>query len=204
MVIITFSAAFPLGPKVEEWDPMGPKADCSITMTCDVVSPVVVSPSVGSLTVGVEISTDDLAFGDENKPLGRGKRLFPGEAELSFPGQIAAGMSKVASGVTWVAETMDPFQILRRIDEFELEVRRVITYATLALTLMYNLFVFSIIGFVTVKSVLLSFYLIKKVCRFLGRFIGLFTKCLVCRPCCLKKRYVNINRLDNIDDLETV
>ena len=69
--------------------------------------------------------------------------MFPGEAEMSFPGQLSAGMSKVASGITWVAQTMDLFEILRRIDQFELEVQRVITYATLALTLAYNFFVFS-------------------------------------------------------------
>ena len=88
--------------------------------------------------------------------------------------------SQLESGLEFVRDVLDPFQILRKLEKFERSLQKLIILTTLAITVVYNIFIFIFSGILLIKIMTLALYLITKAIKLLGRIISVFTNCMVC------------------------
>ena len=99
------------------------------------------------------------------------RRQLRWQNELRFEGQLE-------SGLKWIARILDPFNLLLQFDAFQLEMKRIIVLAILFITLLYNLFIMIVGGYIIIQMVILLFYLLRKIIRFFGKIVKALTLCL--------------------------
>ena len=140
-----------------------PLPDCKNIRSRETVGEPVVPPiiEVDKYPTPIQAATTTM------EPL---RRQLRWENELRFERSLE-------SGLKWIARVLDPFNLLLQFNAFQFELRRLIVIAILVVTLLYNLFIMVVGGYIVIRLVILILYLIRKIIRFCGKLITSLTLC---------------------------